>query len=423
MQALRKLDQEPDDDILGQVAGAVHRADDRIAELVEEDPALNGTSTTATVALFDGTRFGVGHIGDSRAYLYRRGELRQLTHDHTFVQSLIDEGRITEDEAATHPQRSLLLKALTGHDVEPNLTIREARAGDRYLLCSDGLSGVVTHETLADTIQIADAQACADRMIELALKGGGPDNVTVIVADVVDIDFGEDAPIVGGAAGNGQDDHPPPDSPASRAVAITSPRMEPARVEPVAAPPDPKAKRRKRIRLFVLLALVLVVLIGGAIATWVVVNKQYFVGEADDGEIAIFQGVRGSVFGISLNTQVQGSCDPGGPPCDKFYVDDLRQLGRDAVLSGTESFDNVPAARRFIEDLRTKYPLPTCDTLSDEAEQPAGTPTPGKPTSPARPPAGKPSATNSSTPPTTSTPVEPDPGVNCREPRRDEGGG
>jgi len=416
-------DDEPGEDLLGQLREATQAGNGAIAELVAGDPELDGMGTTLTAILFAGNRIGLVHIGDSRAYLQRNGQFAQITHDDTFVQSLIDEGRITEDEAATHPQRSLLLKALTGHDVEPNLTIREARAGDRYLLCSDGLSGVVTHETLADTIQIADAQACADRMIELALKGGGPDNVTVIVADVVDIDFGEDAPIVGGAAGNGQDDHPPPDSPASRAVAITSPRIEPARVEPVAPPPDPKAKRRKRIRLFVLLALVLVVLIGGAVATWVVVNKQYFVGEADDGEIAIFQGVRGSIFGVSLNTEVQGSCDPGVPTCDKFYVDDLRQLGRDAVRSGTESFDNVPAARRFIQDLRTKYPLPTCDTLSDEAEKPAGTPTPGKPTSPAKPPTNKPPATNSSTPSTTSTPAEPDPGVNCREPRGDEGGG
>ena len=130
VQALRKLDQEPDDDILGQVAGAVHRADDRIAELVEEDPALNGTSTTATVALFDGTRFGVGHIGDSRAYLYRRGELRQLTHDHTFVQSLIDEGRITEEQSRTHPHRNLILKALDGirHE-EPDLFEFPAEVG------------------------------------------------------------------------------------------------------------------------------------------------------------------------------------------------------------------------------------------------------------------------------------------------------
>src|SRR4051794_22696762 len=419
-------DDEPGEDLLAQLREATNAGNGAIAEMVASDPELDGMGTTLTAILFAGTRIGLVHIGDSRAYLMRNGQFAQITHDDTFVQSLIEEGRITEEEAANHPQRSLLLKALTGHEVEPNLTIREARAGDRYLLCSDGLSGVVTHETLADTIKIADAQACADRMIELALKGGGPDNVTVIVADVVDIDFGEDTPIVGGAAGNGQDETPPPDSPASRAGAITAPRIEPVRAEPTEPPPDPKAKRRKRIRLFVLLALVLLVLAGGAVATWIVVNKQYFVGEADDGEISIFQGVRGSIFGISLNTQVQGSCDPQVLTCDRFYVDDLRQLGRDAVRSGTESFDNIPDARQFIQDLRTKYPLPTCDSIIKQQDQVGSPAPPTTPkTTPKKPPAsGKPPATSASSPPssTSAKPVEPEPGVNCRQPREDGGG-
>ncbi|HEX2131726.1 MAG TPA: protein phosphatase 2C domain-containing protein [Actinophytocola sp.] len=417
-------DDEPGEDLLAQLREATQAGNGAIAELVASDPELDGMGTTLTAILFAGSRIGLVHIGDSRAYLQRGGQFAQITHDDTFVQSLIDEGRITEDEAASHPQRSLLLKALTGHEVEPNLTIREARPGDRYLLCSDGLSGVVTHETLADTIKIPDAQACADRMIELALKGGGPDNVTVIVADVVDIDFGEDAPIVGGAAGNGQDQGPQPDSPASRAGALTAPRIEPVRAEPAAPPPDPKAKRRKRFRLFVILFLVLLVLAGGAVATWIVVNRQYFVGEAEDGEIAIFQGVRGSVFGISLNRQVQGSCDPDVTTCDKFYVDDLRQLGQETVRSGAESFDNIPDARQFIQDLRTKFPLPICESIRQQEEEQAQ-----RPTSPSAPPRG--GATGTSTPPsgaadgtaTSPQPEEPEPGVNCREPRGDEGGG
>jgi protein phosphatase len=421
-------DDEPGEDLLGKLREATNAGNGAIAELVASDPELDGMGTTLTAILFAGTRIGLVHIGDSRAYLQRNGQFAQITHDDTFVQSLIDEGRITEDEAATHPQRSLLLKALTGHEVEPNLTIREARAGDRYLLCSDGLSGVVSHETLAETIRIPDAQACADRMIELALKGGGPDNVTVIVADVVDIDFGEDAPIVGGAAGNGQDQGQPGDSPAARASAITGPREIPKPIQqPMEPPPDPKAKRRKRFRVFAIVFVVLVLLAGGGAATWIVVNKQYFVGEADDGEIAIFQGVRGSVFGISLNRQVQGSCDPKITTCEKFYVEDLKQLGRETVREGTESFDSVPAARQFIRDLRTKYPLPMCDSL-DETTPPAGqqpTTTTGTPTS------GTPTPSTGATGTTGPTagapsedvrqPVEPKPGDNCREPR--EGGG
>ncbi len=199
------------------------------------------------------------------------------------------------------------------------------------------------------------------------------------------------------------------------------------RSEPTEPPPDPKAKRRKRIRLFVLLLIVLLLLAGGGIATWIVVNKQYFVGEADDGEIAIFQGVRGSIFGVSLNKQVQGSCDPSVPTCDKFYVDDLRQLGRDAVRSSTQSFESIPDARQFIQDLRTKYPLPTCESLIKQQERESGEPAPPATTTRKPPGTKQPPGSTASSPPATSQPtsepVEPEPGVNCRKPRGDEGGG
>ena len=121
--------------------------------MVEEDPQLEGMGTTLTALLWTGQRLGLVHVGDSRAYLLRDGVLTQITQDHTWVQRLVDEGRITEEEATTHPQRSLLMRALgSGDHVEPDLSIREVRAGDRYLICSDGLSGVVSHQTLEDTL-------------------------------------------------------------------------------------------------------------------------------------------------------------------------------------------------------------------------------------------------------------------------------
>jgi protein phosphatase len=244
--------------------------------------------------------------------------------------------------------------------------------------------------------------------------------VTVIVADVVDIDFGEDAPIVGGAAGNGQDQSPPPDSAASRAGALTAPPPQQKPPEPIAPPPDPRAKRRRRFRIFAIVFVVLLLVAGGGVATWIVVNKQYFVGEADDGEIAIFQGVRGSIFGISLNREVQGSCDPAVPTCEKFYVEDLKQLGREAVREGTESFDNIPSARNFIRELRTKYPLPTCESLQKQQERSQGQTTPPPATTTTGQPTG---GTATGQPSGSSTPqsVEPKPGENCRSPR--EGGG
>src|SRR6201991_4386935 len=215
-------DDEPGGDLLSKLDAAVREGNSAIAAHVEADPELEGMGTTLTAILFAGSRLGLVHIGDSRAYQLREGLFTQITKDDTFVQSLIDEGRITEEEAHTHPQRSLLLRAITGQEVEPSLTIREARPGDRYLLCSDGLSGVVSDETLAETLMTyRDPRECADRMIELALRGGGPDNITCIVADVVDIDFGEDAPIIGGSVGDGMEDGPTPDSAAARASATT----------------------------------------------------------------------------------------------------------------------------------------------------------------------------------------------------------
>ena len=142
--------------------------------------------TTLTALYFDGSRLAMAHVGDSRAYLYRSGVLHQLTHDDTFVQSLVDDGRITEEEAIHHPQRNLLLRALNGTELEPGLTQREARAGDRYLICSDGLCGVVSAEAIADALTEPDPERAADVLVELALVAGGPDNVTVVVADVID---------------------------------------------------------------------------------------------------------------------------------------------------------------------------------------------------------------------------------------------
>src|SRR4051794_40693460 len=149
-------DDEPGDDLLAELHAATVEGNAAITNLIAEQPDLEGMGTTLTAILFAGNRIGLVHIGDSRAYLMRDGQLSQITKDDTFVQSLVDEGRITPEEVHTHPQRSLLLRALTGHDIDPSLTVREARAGDRYLLCSDGLSGVVSAETLAETLRIAD---------------------------------------------------------------------------------------------------------------------------------------------------------------------------------------------------------------------------------------------------------------------------
>ncbi|HWE90809.1 MAG TPA: protein phosphatase 2C domain-containing protein [Pseudonocardiaceae bacterium] len=428
-------DDEPGEDLLSELREAVHAGNSAISELVAHDPELEGMGTTLTAILFAGNRIGLVNIGDSRTYLMRNASVSQITHDDTFVQSLIDEGRITPEEANSHPQRSLLLRALTGHEMEPTLTVREARAGDRYLLCSDGLSGVISHETLAEAAHIQDPQSCADRMIELALKGGGPDNVTVIVADVVDVDFGEDAPIVGGAAGDGTEVDPPPgDSPASRASALNPAPPQQQRVSPALEGPPSKRKRRW-LRALVISAIVLLVLAGAAFGTYWAVLRQYYVGVADSGEIAVFQGVPGSILGVQLHRQVEGSCPPDAAGCEPITVNDLTEAGRVTVGNGITHLQSMDQARGIIQGLRTNQVLPECPKPATGPTTPTTTTTaPGPHLSTTVHPAGPTSSnplpgsdhgngqvivttTPTATPPgpTAASTAAPEPGINCRK--------
>ncbi len=184
----------------------ISAANDEIAEMVKADPSLHGMGTTLIAILRSQNKLVLAHIGDSRAFLAREGTLTQITKDHSFVQSLVDEGRITEDEAMGHPQRSLVTRVLTGQDDdEPDVTVREARIGDRYLIASDGLTDYVAGDTIAEIVTAGEPPSrTADRLVELALKAGAPDNVTIVVGDVVDTSRTADTPsqpqIVGAAA-------------------------------------------------------------------------------------------------------------------------------------------------------------------------------------------------------------------------------
>src|SRR6516164_2964987 len=212
--SMAKLDTEPpDDDMLAELSSAVAAANTRLQEKIIANPAVEGMGTTLTALLWSNGSAAVCHIGDSRGYLLREGELYQITHDHTLVQSLVDEGRISADDVSTHPQRSLLLRALDGRSIaDPDLSVHESLPGDRYLLCSDGLSGVVSDETLRETLAgIEEPEAVTRQLIELALQGGGPDNITCIVADVVDTATALRPPsevsVLAGAASNGNGRH------------------------------------------------------------------------------------------------------------------------------------------------------------------------------------------------------------------------
>lgn len=177
-------------DLVAAVEAAVKEANVRLREMTGRDPSLKGMGTTLTAMLWDGTRFALAHVGDSRAYLLRGNVLYQITQDHTLVQSLVDEGRLTPEQAAVHARRSMLLRALeSSGNVEPDLSLREAKAGDRYLLCSDGLTCVVGPQALYEAmVGIPDLRELVQRLIDMANEAGGPDNITCVVADVVQVD-------------------------------------------------------------------------------------------------------------------------------------------------------------------------------------------------------------------------------------------
>ena len=187
IEALRPLDtQVPAGELLNALDHAVRRADSALRDMVQANPALRGMGTTLTALLWSGSQLGLVHIGDSRAYLVRDGEVFQITQDHTLVQSLLDDGKITAEEVASHPQRLLLLRALTGdHGSRPDLQLHQTHPGDRYLLCSDGLHVVVPADAITRVLlTVADPDQAAADLIALAMDGGAPDNITCIVADV-----------------------------------------------------------------------------------------------------------------------------------------------------------------------------------------------------------------------------------------------
>jgi len=439
-------DDEPGGDLLSKLDAAVRSGNSAIAAQVEMEPDLEGMGTTLTAILFAGNRLGLVHIGDSRGYLLRDGELSQITKDDTFVQTLVDEGRITAEEAHSHPQRSLIMRALTGHEVEPTLTMREARAGDRYLLCSDGLSDPVSDETIAEALQIPDVAESAYRLIELALRGGGPDNVTVVVADVVDYEYGQTQPILAGAVSGEDENATLPNTAAGRASAIR-PRKEVA--QRIAAPAEPpKRSKWSRWRLPIIVALVTLVLISGLFVGWLLIQQHYYVAEYENGKVTVMRGLaQDALLGVSLHQPDSVACvddqgalqlipygqAPGQRKCDILELKNLTQSGRAQVQSGLPGGTKEDAEKQ-LKNLLSKELLPLCSTLhpvvpngpssTPETPQPSGTDT-TTPPSGAPGPSGHPSTATTqpsggagppgNTPANTPPAAPPKPNVDCRK--------
>ena len=407
-------DDEPGGDLLAKLEHAVYEGNSAIAEQVEVNPDLDGMGTTLTAILFAGDRLGLVHIGDSRGYLLRDGELTQITKDDTFVQTLVDEGRITAEEAHSHPQRSLIMRALTGQEVDPTLIMREAREGDRYLLCSDGLSDPVSHETILEAMKIPDVDGSADRLIELALRGGGPDNVTVVVADVVDHDYGgQTQPIIAGAV-SGDDDNriAPPNTAAGRASVI-APR--PPVAKPIVPQPEPPPKPRSRRRVFIAAALVALLALAGIGIGYRIIRDYYYVS-AEAETVAIMRGVQGSILGVSLQepyllgcindrgelSQISYGQSHSELGCDLMRLQDLRPSERAQVSAGLPA-GTLDDAIGQLRELAHSSLLPVCVPPPVTRTTPTSAPRSGT-GAPAAPP------TSATTPP----PAPQKPGTDCR---------
>ncbi|MET8040701.1 PP2C family serine/threonine-protein phosphatase [Micromonospora sp. NPDC005215] len=373
--AMAPLDEDvPGDALVDALRSAVGTANQQLRDTVDANPQLEGMGTTLTATLFTGSKLGMVHIGDSRAYLLRNGDFAQITKDDTYVQMLVDEGRISAEEASSHPQRSLLTRALDGRDIDPEYSVRQVLPGDRYLICSDGLSGVVSAETIGETLrEYTDPQQCVERLVQLALRGGGPDNITVIIADATDQDIVEASPIVGGAAARdrGMATSADDSTPAARASALAAPRP-PAPEEPATSDDEPDRPKRRPVRTAAMALALLVILGGGAFAGWTYTQRQYYVGATEEGQVAVFRGVQGQIAGMDLSTVHRRS---------GTRLDDLTVAAQDTVKVGIRA-KSEPDAERQLSELTSDTPSnpnlkPLCPL--DPTAAAGGTPTPADP--------------------------------------------
>ncbi|MDN5657884.1 PP2C family serine/threonine-protein phosphatase [Brevibacterium sandarakinum] len=384
---LADLDREPNgEDALEILRTSILEANDRICRGVAEQPELAGMGTTVTALLrAPGNRFALAHIGDSRGYVLRDGELQTVTHDHTFVQMLVDEGRITPDEAETHPQRSVVMKVLgdVGASPDLDLTLREAHVGDRWMLCSDGLTGFADVDDIARLLtDVSDPDECCRQLIDLALAGGGADNVTVVIGDVLE---GTVDTVQGSSVGSvhvnpqyaaigantdaeeapaetqphyGDGDLPTDtvplqsvsDSdrqeptaevipPSQRTATATSDRDEPTEEDDLDADDD-EVEKRSYLGWIIAAIVIIAIAVGGFFA-YNYMNNHYYLTNLD-GKVTLYRGLDTTLGPIELS-QLEDTTD--------IEVGTLNSFSQDRLRSSIQA-DSRDEADRIIENLR-----------------------------------------------------------------------
>jgi serine/threonine protein phosphatase PrpC len=314
----------------------VRGANAAIWEKAQDDPALRGMGTTCTLLMIDDSSAHLAHVGDSRAYLYRSGELSQLTEDHTLVWRMVREGRLSAEEAEHHPQRNIITRALgMDSNIDVDILSFDLVPGDRLLLCSDGLTSMVDAERIRQTLdEERDAQRAADTLVELANKAGGEDNVTVVVLDVVD------------SAGAPP---PPPreaDTGAMQAVSEnpSAPARPPegdSRMHLATAAPKGGRPRYWLRRLVIAVALLGVLGVAGVLLIRWQLGNSYFVGVGEDGVVTIYRGRPEEVAWISLRSEAERT---------DLTLTELPEFMRDDLEEGIKT-DSLEEAQQRVQTL------------------------------------------------------------------------
>jgi protein phosphatase len=335
---------------------ALLAANTMLAETVFDHPELTGMGTTVSALARVGDQMALAHIGDSRIYLYRDGVLDQISADHTFVQRLVDSGRITQEEASVHPRRSVLMRVLGDVDSSPEIdtTVLDTRPGDRWLICSDGLSSYVSDDKIAAVLKnFAGTKDATNRLVRESLDQGAPDNVTVVLVDV-----GDDA----------ESSSTPPQTVGSAALPLTyeadsarralrlptlllhplkSTQHEDSHFEPESEEyldelilEDKRRALRRRITWLVGIVLIIAAIVVALLFAYRWTQTHYYVG-ANGQTVAIFQGVQQDLGPISLHSVYQQT---------SIKLEDLTPYTR-STIEDTISAKDLDDARAIIQRL------------------------------------------------------------------------
>ncbi|MGV9181932.1 protein phosphatase 2C domain-containing protein [Arcanobacterium canis] len=352
------------DELLPLLRRALAEAHEDLIERAHEKSELEGLGTTCIAILRTSNKLAMVHIGDSRAYLLRDGKLTQVTRDHTLVQYLVDHGQLTEEEAAHHPKRNVIMRNI-GDSPEPldlDESIREAVVGDRWLLCSDGLFGVVSNETIAQVLATPEIEDAGAQLIDLALAAGAPDNVTVVVAQVLPSSsqpYDRGPIVVGSAAADRRRPSRLGHGAAGRAAALTK------RNDMADDDPEDMSNRRKIWPKIAAIFGIISLVTAGLFGTYTWTQTQYFVAE-NNGKVAIFQGIPqhlGPIEFASLHSTTDIS------------VDDLTEVARQRLLASPITRSSLEDAQKAVEDLAKQHVAPSPHPSASPTSAPSGQPT------------------------------------------------